>query len=74
MGADVLEESNTKETAGDVAERCNANKEIIQILRASEGNSSTIISPPPGLILGFYFRRLKLAIKGKSKICLHKFL
>ena len=37
MGADVLEESNTKETAGDVAERCNANKEIIQILKAAEG-------------------------------------
>ena len=36
MGADVLEESNTKETAGDVAQRCNANKEIIQILRAAE--------------------------------------
>lgn len=37
MGADVLEESNTFETAGDVAQRCNAKKEIVEILRAAEG-------------------------------------
>lgn len=36
MGADVLEESNTFETAGDVAQRCNAKKEIVEILRAAE--------------------------------------
>ena len=37
MGADVLCESNTKETAGDVAERCNANPDLVQILKAAEG-------------------------------------
>ena len=38
MGADVMSQSNTKETAADVAQRCNAKKEIIQILKSAEGN------------------------------------
>lgn len=41
MNADVVAESNTNETAGDVAERCHAKKEVIQILRAAEGLSKS---------------------------------
>jgi len=36
MGADVLCESNTKETAGDVAQRCHSNADLVQILKAAE--------------------------------------
>jgi len=37
MGADVLCESNTKETAAEVAQRRNANKQLAQILKSAEG-------------------------------------
>ena len=37
MGANVVAESNTSETAADVAERCEAKHELIQILRSAEG-------------------------------------
>lgn len=40
MGADVMCQSNTKETAADVAQRCNARMEIIQILKSAEVETS----------------------------------
>lgn len=36
MGVNVMTESNNNETAADVAERCHANADVIQILRAAE--------------------------------------
>lgn len=56
MGADIYALTSTSETAADLAERCGGKLELVQLLRAAEGNLRCIMTKSSvTFTLIFYF-------------------